>query len=65
MQTGSLNSKDPQLMTARWVAGLTRLSEKTIYRAAREGKVPGTVKVLGSLRFNRNAVLKWLNGSTD
>ena len=60
MQTSSPNL---QMEKARWVAGLTHLSVKTIYKAAREGKIPGTVRVLGTLRFDRHAVLEWLDGS--
>ena len=60
MQTSSPNL---QMEKARWVAGLTRLSVKTIYKAAREGEIPGAVRVLGNLRFDRNAVLEWLSGS--
>ena len=61
MQTSSPNL---QMEKASWVAGLTRLTVKTIYKAAREGKIPGTVRVLGTLRFDRNAVLEWLRGPT-
>ena len=46
-------------MTLKEVADYLKLAEKTAYRLAAEGKLPG-FKVGGSWRFKREDVLKWI-----
>lgn len=36
------------------------MSEQTTYKLAREGAIPGRVKVGRSVRFNKAAVVEWL-----
>jgi len=50
---------DADILTLPEVAGLLRLSEKTTYRLAAEGKLPG-FKVGGSWRFRRIDIDVWI-----
>lgn len=45
-------------MTIREVAEYLRLNEKTTYRYASEGKIPG-FKVGGAWRFRREEIVEW------
>lgn len=47
-------------MTIREVAEYLRLNEKTTYRYAAEGKIPG-FKVGGSWRFRKSEIDKWID----
>ncbi len=47
------------IMTIREVAAYLKLTEKTAYRLAAEGKIPG-FKVGGSWRFRRSEIEKWI-----
>jgi len=47
------------IMTIREVADFLRLTEKTAYRLASEGKIPG-FKVGGSWRFQRAEIENWI-----
>ena len=47
------------IMTIREVAEYLKLTEKTAYRLAADGKIPG-FKVGGAWRFRRNETDKWL-----
>lgn len=47
-------------MTVRDVAGLLSVDEKTIYRLAQLGKLPG-FKVAGSWRFQFEDIQSWIN----
>ena len=47
------------IMTMREVADFLRLTEKTAYRLASEGKIPG-FKVGGSWRFRREEIDMWI-----
>ncbi|HRK98641.1 MAG TPA: helix-turn-helix domain-containing protein [Alphaproteobacteria bacterium] len=46
------------IMTIREVAEYLRLNEKTTYRYASEGKIPG-FKVGGAWRFRKSEIDKW------
>jgi len=46
-------------MTMREVADFLRLTEKTAYRLASEGKIPG-FKVGGSWRFRKEEINAWI-----
>ena len=48
------------IMTIREVAGYLKLIEKTAYRLAAEGKIPG-FKVGGSWRFRRREIEAWID----
>lgn len=47
------------IMTIREVANYLKLTEKTAYRLAAEGKIPG-FKVGGSWRFRRDEIENWI-----
>lgn len=50
---------DTDIMTIREVAEYLKLTEKTTYRLASEGELPG-FKVGGSWRFKRKDLEKWI-----
>ena len=47
-------------MTVRDVAGLLSVDEKTIYRLAQQGKLPG-FKVAGTWRFQLEDIQSWID----
>jgi len=47
------------IMTIREVAEYLKIKEKTAYRLAAEGELPG-FKVGGSWRFQRTEIAKWI-----
>lgn len=49
-----------QILTLKEVAQYLKLAEKTAYRLAAEGKLPG-FKVGGSWRFRSEDVEAWIN----
>ena len=50
---------DDQILTLKEVAAYLRLAEKTAYRLASEGKLPG-FKVGGSWRIKKDDLEKWI-----
>jgi excisionase family DNA binding protein len=46
-------------MTVRDVAGFLAVDEKTIYRLAQQGKLPG-FKVAGTWRFQLQDIQEWI-----
>ena len=48
-----------EILTLKEVADYLKLTEKTAYRLAAEGKLPG-FKVGGSWRFKREDIEKWI-----
>ncbi len=50
-------------LTVRDVAAFLNVDEKTIYRLAQRGELPG-FKVAGSWRFQREAINQWINKKT-
>ncbi|AXN32621.1 MULTISPECIES: methylation-associated defense system helix-turn-helix domain-containing protein MAD1 [Vibrio] len=50
---------DDQILTLKEVAAYLKLAEKTAYRLASEGKLPG-FKVGGSWRFKKDDLEKWI-----
>lgn len=48
-----------EILTLKEVAQYLKLTEKTAYRLAAEGKLPG-FKVGGSWRFKREDILQWI-----
>ncbi|MCY1447706.1 Helix-turn-helix domain protein [compost metagenome] len=53
-----------EIMTLKEVAEYLKLAEKTAYRLAAEGKIPG-FKVGGSWRFRKDAIENWINQQTE
>jgi excisionase family DNA binding protein len=51
------------IMTLREVAEYLKLAEKTAYRLAADGKIPG-FKVGGSWRFRKAAIEDWIDQQT-
>jgi excisionase family DNA binding protein len=49
-----------QAMTVRDVAGYLNVDEKTVYRLANRGELPG-FKVAGAWRFKRSDLDNWIN----
>lgn len=48
-----------EILTLKEVAQYLKLTEKTAYRLAAEGKLPG-FKVGGSWRFKKDDILEWI-----
>ena len=60
MRDGPVGSRiDSDIMTIREVAEYLKLSEKTAYRHAAAGKIPG-FKIGGAWRFRRGEIDKWI-----
>ncbi|PCR97679.1 DNA-binding protein [Pseudomonas fluorescens] len=53
-----------EIITLKEVAEYLKLAEKTAYRLAAEGKIPG-FKVGGSWRFRRDAIENWIDQQTE
>ena len=50
----------PPAMTVHDVAGFLSVDEKTIYRLAQQGKLPG-FKVAGTWRFQLRDIQEWID----
>ena len=50
---------DNEILTIREVAEYLKLADKTVYRLAAEGKIPG-FKVGGAWRFRKDELLRWM-----
>lgn len=50
---------DSEIMTMKDVAEYLKINEKTAYRLAADGAIPG-FKVGGSWRFRRDDIEKWI-----
>jgi excisionase family DNA binding protein len=53
-----------QILTLKEVAAYLKLAEKTAYRLASEGKLPG-FKVGGSWRFKSSDLEEWIEKQKD
>jgi excisionase family DNA binding protein len=53
-----------EIMTIHEVAEYLKLNEKTAYRLASEGEIPG-FKVGGSWRFDRREIEKWIKRKVE
>lgn len=58
-RTGMTMQPEPA-MTVRDVAGYLNVDEKTVYRLAKRGELPG-FKVAGSWRFKRSDLDAWID----
>ena len=56
---------DEQVLTIKEVAALLKISERTVYAMAKEGRLPGAVKVGGSWRVLRAKLMGWLEAGGD
>ena len=52
---------DEPVLTIRETAALLKMSERTVYLLAKEGRLPGAVKLGGSWRVVRGRLLAWLD----
>jgi predicted DNA-binding transcriptional regulator AlpA len=59
------HEREPQYWLAGEVAAVVRLSEKSIYRLMKDDPTFPFVRVLGSVRFPRERVLRWLAKRTQ
>ena len=55
---------DASAMTVREVAAQLNVAEKTIYRLAQKGDLPG-FKVAGAWRFRREDLDKWIEAQKE
>lgn len=55
----SVNDQEPQIVTAETLAALLKVSVKSIYRWAANGRIP-CLRTERSVRFERGAVLETL-----
>lgn len=53
-----------QAMTVRDVAGYLNVDEKTVYRLAKRGELPG-FKVAGAWRFKRSDLKDWIDNQKN
>ena len=53
-----------EILTIREVAELLKINEKTAYKLAAEGKIPG-FKVGGSWRFDRQEIANWIKRKVE
>ncbi len=51
----------PPVLTADELARLLRVNRKTVYAGFRSGEIPGGKRIGGTIRFSRDAVLRWLS----
>lgn len=58
--SGTANAMNDQILTLKEVAAYLKLAEKTAYKLAADGKLPG-FKVGGSWRFKREDVENWID----
>ncbi len=50
----------PEVLTADELASLLRVNRKTVYAGFKAGEIPGGKRIGGTIRFHRDAVLRWL-----
>jgi excisionase family DNA binding protein len=53
-----------EILTVREVAALLKINEKTAYKLAAKGQIPG-FKVGGSWRFDRGEIEVWIKRQTE
>ncbi len=53
-----------EILTIREVAELLKINEKTAYKLAADGKIPG-FKVGGSWRFERQEIASWIKRKVE
>jgi excisionase family DNA binding protein len=63
-KVATMANSTTNLLTAEEAAKYLRLHVKSIYRLAREGKIPGR-KIGGSWRFHQASLEQWLTKGKD
>lgn len=58
--TNTQTNQNCQLLSAKALAKMLSLSVRTVWRLRSAGKLPETVKVGGSIRFERGTIDKWI-----
>ena len=58
-EKSSMENPDSEMMTIRELGTYLKMPEKTLYRLAGEGKVPG-FKVGASWRFRKSEIDRWI-----
>lgn len=53
-----------EVLTVREVAALLKINEKTAYKLAAKGEIPG-FKVGGSWRFERGVIDRWIRDKSN
>jgi excisionase family DNA binding protein len=53
-----------EILTMREVAELLKINEKTAYKLAAEGKLPG-FRVGGAWRFKKSTINAWIDAQTN
>jgi excisionase family DNA binding protein len=59
-----MNANDRLIITIAEAAQLLGLSESTVYRLARENKIP-VVRIGASVRVNRRQLEQWIDSHTE
>jgi excisionase family DNA binding protein len=59
-----MNASDRLIITIAEAAQLLGLSESTVYRLARENKIP-VVRIGASVRVNRRQLEQWIDSHTE
>lgn len=55
---------ESDIITVRELAAYLKITEKTAYRLAAEGKIPG-FKVGGAWRFRQNEIENWIKAESN
>ena len=53
-----------QFITAEELSKILRISKRSIYQFAKEGMIPGTLRIGKHWRFRRDLVEKWIVSET-
>ena len=56
---------EPEVLTAEELANLLRVNRKTVYTAFKQGEIPGSRRIGGTIRFSRSRVLEWLGNGQE
>ena len=54
-----------QVLTIKETAVLLKMSERTVYLMAKDGRLPGAVKLGGSWRVVQDKLLAWLDANSS
>lgn len=55
-----MNAQTPSLLTAKEVAGLLKVSMRTIWRLKSAGRLPQSIDLGGSVRWSALEVFRWI-----
>ncbi len=54
-----------KLLTAEELSQLLRIPKRTIYKFAKEGRIPGTLRMGKHWRFRKDLIDKWILDQTE